>query len=160
MAISLKNNFIQTVFRQSTGSGWFFRFVKGMHPVHFQKVDQEYDAAAGPGDGIGPGNRGQLIDKPHGNGNIGYPEQAPAGQHGEHGNSGLSGAPHNTGNAVGKGQQKIKQTDVVKQLQLRGVDISIYTYNRIEKGTQNPTVSCLLGLCDILKCDMNAIFEL
>ena len=57
-------------------------------------------------------------------------------------------------------EQKIKQTDVVKQLQLRGVDISIYTYNRIEKGTQNPTVSCLLGLCDILKCDMNAIFEL
>ena len=54
--------------------------------------------------------------------------------------------------------QKIKQTDVVKQLQLRGVDISIYSYNRIEKGNQNPTVSCLLGLCDILKCDMNEIF--
>ena len=54
--------------------------------------------------------------------------------------------------------QKIKQTDVVKQLQLRGVDISIYSYNRIEKGTQNPTVSCLLGLCDVLKCDMNEIF--
>ena len=54
--------------------------------------------------------------------------------------------------------QKIKQTDIVKQLQLRGVDISIYSYNRIEKGTQNPTVSCLLGLCDVLKCDMNAIF--
>lgn len=54
--------------------------------------------------------------------------------------------------------QKIKQTDIVKQLQLRGVDISIYSYNRIEKGTQNPTVSCLLGVCDILKCDMNQIF--
>lgn len=55
-------------------------------------------------------------------------------------------------------RQKIRQTDIVKQLQLRGVDISIYSYNRIEKGTQNPTVSCLLGLCDILKCDMNQIF--
>ena len=55
-------------------------------------------------------------------------------------------------------EQKIRQTDIVKQLQLRGVDISIYSYNRIEKGTQNPTVSCLLGLCDILKCDMNKIF--
>ena len=54
--------------------------------------------------------------------------------------------------------QKIKQTDIVKQLQVRGVDISSYSYNRIEKGTQNPTVSCLLGLCDILKCDMNQIF--
>lgn len=55
-------------------------------------------------------------------------------------------------------KQKIQQTDIVKQLQLRGVDISIYSYNRIEKGTQNPTVSCLLGLCDILNCDMNKIF--
>lgn len=55
-------------------------------------------------------------------------------------------------------EQKMKQTDVVKQLQLRGVDISIYSYNRIEKGTQNPTVACLLGLCDVLKCDMNRIF--
>lgn len=52
----------------------------------------------------------------------------------------------------------MKQTDLVKQLQLRGVDISIYSYNRIEKGTQNPTVSCLFGLCEILKCDMNQIF--
>lgn len=56
--------------------------------------------------------------------------------------------------------QGMKQTDVVKQLQLRGVDISIYSYNRIEKGTQNPTVSCLLGLCDILKCNMNQIFDI
>lgn len=53
---------------------------------------------------------------------------------------------------------KMKQTDIVKQLQLRGVDISVYSYNRIEKGTQNPTVSFLLGICDILKCDMNRIF--
>ena len=51
-------------------------------------------------------------------------------------------------------EQKIRQTDIVKQLQLRGVDISIYSYNRIEKGTQNPTVSCLLALCDILKCEV------
>jgi len=57
-------------------------------------------------------------------------------------------------------EQKIRQTDIVKQLQLRGVDISIYSYNRIERGTQNPTVTCLLGLCDILKCDMNRIFGL
>jgi len=68
----------------------------------------------------------------------------------------------NIGNSIRKIReaQKIKQTDIVKQLQLRGVDISIYSYNRIEKGTQNPTVSCLLGLCDILKCDMNQIFGL
>lgn len=54
--------------------------------------------------------------------------------------------------------QEMRQTDLVKQLQLNGVDISIYTYNRIEKGVQNPTVSFLLGVCEILKCDMNEIF--
>ena len=52
----------------------------------------------------------------------------------------------------------LKQTDVVKKLQLLGVDISVCSYNRIERGTQNPTVACLLGLCKILECDMNEIF--
>ena len=54
--------------------------------------------------------------------------------------------------------KEIKQTQVVEQLQLRGVDISIYSYNRIEKGKQNPTVAYLLAMCDILECDMNDIF--
>lgn len=52
-----------------------------------------------------------------------------------------------------------KQTALVKQLQLYGYDISTYSYNRIEKGTQNPTVSLLVLLCSILSCDMNALFE-
>ncbi len=54
----------------------------------------------------------------------------------------------------------LKQTDVVRELQLKGVDVSIYSYNRIEKGTQNSTVSLLLGICDILGCNMNEIFGL
>lgn len=54
---------------------------------------------------------------------------------------------------------KMKQTEMVAKLQTDGVDISIYSYNRIEKGTQNPTVSLLLACCDILNCDMNAIFN-
>ncbi len=53
---------------------------------------------------------------------------------------------------------ELTQADLVRKLQLKGVDISVYSYNRIEKGTQNPTVSCLLGLCQILDCDMNQIF--
>jgi len=53
---------------------------------------------------------------------------------------------------------QMKQVEVVRKLQLKGVDISVYSYNRIEKGTQNPTVSCLIELCDILNCDMNQIF--
>lgn len=54
---------------------------------------------------------------------------------------------------------KIKQTDMVAKLQLTGMDISIYSYNRIEKGTQNPTVSLLYACCTIFDCDMNTIFD-
>ncbi len=53
----------------------------------------------------------------------------------------------------------IKQVNMVEQLQLSGCDISVYSYNRVEKGTQNPTVSLLLHLCHIFKCDMNQIFH-
>ncbi len=41
----------------------------------------------------------------------------------------------------------IKQTDMVAKLQTNGVDVSIYSYNRIERGTQNPTVSLLYACC-------------
>ena len=53
----------------------------------------------------------------------------------------------------------IKQTDMVARLQIYGLDISIYSYNRIEKGTQNPTVSFLLACCQILNCDVNTLFD-
>lgn len=53
----------------------------------------------------------------------------------------------------------MKQTDMVARLQINGIDISIYSYNRIEKGTQNPTVSLLFACCHILNCDMNTIFD-
>ena len=55
---------------------------------------------------------------------------------------------------------KIKQTEMVARLQISGLDISVYSYNRIEKGTQNPTVSFLYACCQILNCDMNTIFNL
>lgn len=55
-------------------------------------------------------------------------------------------------------QMNIKQTDMVAKLQTSGVDISVYSYNRIEKGTQNPTVLFLYACCSILDCDMNMIF--
>ena len=53
---------------------------------------------------------------------------------------------------------KIKQVDMVAKLQVAGIDISVYSYNRIEKGTQNPTVSFLFACCSILNCDMNTLF--
>ncbi|MGN0320488.1 MAG: helix-turn-helix domain-containing protein [Lachnospira sp.] len=55
---------------------------------------------------------------------------------------------------------RIKQTEMIARLQTKGVDISIYSYNRVEKGTQNPTVSLLYACCSILNCDMNTIFSL
>lgn len=54
--------------------------------------------------------------------------------------------------------QGIKQIDMVSKLQINGIDISIYSYNRVEKGTQNPSVSLLMAICNILNTDMNAIF--
>lgn len=55
---------------------------------------------------------------------------------------------------------RLKQTEMVAKLQINGLDISVYSYNRIEKGTQNPTVSFLYACCHILNCDMNTIFNL
>ena len=54
---------------------------------------------------------------------------------------------------------KLKQTEMVAKLQINGLDISVYSYNRIEKGTQNPTVSFLYACCHILNCDMNTLFN-
>lgn len=54
---------------------------------------------------------------------------------------------------------KLKQTEMVIRLHLVGVDISIYSYNRIEKGSQNPTVSFLFACCRIFNCDMNTLFN-
>jgi len=61
--------------------------------------------------------------------------------------------------AMMRKEMNLKQTDMVAKLQTNGVDISIYSYNRIEKGTQNPTVSFLHACCHILNCDMNKIFD-
>lgn len=67
----------------------------------------------------------------------------------------------NIGNNLAKLRKSmnIKQTEMVARLQTDGVDISIYSYNRIEKGTQNPTVSLLFACCRIFNCDMNSIFD-
>ena len=56
-------------------------------------------------------------------------------------------------------RQGLKQAELVKKLQISGIDISVFGFNRIEKGTQNPSVSLLLVLCSLLHCDMNALFS-
>ena len=67
----------------------------------------------------------------------------------------------NIGNNIAslRKSMNIKQTDMVARLQINGINISIYSYNRIEKGSQNPTVSLLFACCSILDCDMNTIFN-
>lgn len=55
--------------------------------------------------------------------------------------------------------KNIKQNEMIIKLQLYGIEISIYTLNRIENGKQNPTVSFLHAICEILNCDMNEIFN-
>ena len=68
----------------------------------------------------------------------------------------------NIGSNIRKFREKaeIKQVDMIAKLQVEGIDISVFSYNRIEKGTQNPTVSLLLTLCSLLHCDMNDLFGL
>lgn len=65
---------------------------------------------------------------------------------------------------IGKNLKKLrrskglKQKDVIARLQLLGIEISTYSYSRIENGKQNPTVSLLKGLTEIYECDYNKFF--
>lgn len=66
---------------------------------------------------------------------------------------------------IGKNIKKIrkerglKQTDVIAKLQLLGIEISVYSYSKIENGKQNPTVSLLVGLTEVFGCDFNRLFK-
>ena len=83
------------------------QFVKGVDPVSLQEVNQEDDAAAGPGDGIGPGDGFQPVEVGNRKGDVADPEEAPAAQHGKHGNRGFACAPENARDTVGKGQNRL-----------------------------------------------------
>lgn len=56
-------------------------------------------------------------------------------------------------------EKGLKQTDVIARLQLLGVEISVYSYSKIETGKQNPTVSLLGALTEIFQCDYNSFFH-
>lgn len=55
-------------------------------------------------------------------------------------------------------EKGLKQTDVIARLQLLGVEISVYSYSKIENGKQNPTVSLLQALTEIFQCEFNDMF--
>lgn len=54
---------------------------------------------------------------------------------------------------------KLRNIDVITQLQLRGVSISSSTYSKVEMGLNNPSVDMLIALTDIFKCDFNEFFK-
>ena len=55
--------------------------------------------------------------------------------------------------------RKITQIDFVAKLQLMNVDITSYALCKIENGNQNPTVSLLVAVTQLLDCDYNALFH-
>lgn len=65
----------------------------------------------------------------------------------------------NLGKNIKAISKKMKQSDVLTKLQLLEVDISSYSYSKIESGKQNPTVSLLVALTKIFDCDFNAFFD-
>ncbi|RKI41919.1 XRE family transcriptional regulator [bacterium D16-51] len=56
-------------------------------------------------------------------------------------------------------EQKMKSIDVIAKLQLRGMNINIGTFSKIENGYNNPSVDLLIALTDIFNCDFNAFFD-
>lgn len=56
-------------------------------------------------------------------------------------------------------EKNLTQTEVLAKLHPSGVKISIYSFSKIENGRQNPTVSLLAALTQILDCDFNSLFQ-
>lgn len=56
-------------------------------------------------------------------------------------------------------EKGILQKDMVAKLHLKGIETSIYHYNKLEHGNRNASVKILFALCDILDCDMNTLFD-
>lgn len=52
----------------------------------------------------------------------------------------------------------LKAADLVRRLQLKGLDINTATYWKIEAGLNNPSVHLLVLAVDILECDFNELF--
>ena len=55
-------------------------------------------------------------------------------------------------------EKKLRNKDIVTQLQLLGVEISTGTYSKVELGLNNPSVDLLIALTTIFQCDYNAFF--
>ena len=56
-------------------------------------------------------------------------------------------------------QHNLKSIDVIAKLQLKGLNVNVGTFSKVENGYNNPSVDLLIALTDILDCDFNAFFE-
>lgn len=56
-------------------------------------------------------------------------------------------------------EQKMKSKDVIAKLQLKGLNVNVGTFSKVENGYNNPSVDLLIALTDILGCDFNAFFK-
>ena len=84
-----------------------------MLPVGFEQEDQKQDGTASPCQRIGPGNHLKDREESECCGDVDDTQAAPEKQHSSHWHNSIATAPHDTGRAMGKGQQEEKQADNV-----------------------------------------------
>lgn len=72
-----------------------------------------------------------------------------------------------TGDEIGKNikrlrkERNMKAVDVIARLQQDcSIEITTYSFSKIENGTQNVTVNFLRALTQIFQCDFNEFFQL
>lgn len=53
----------------------------------------------------------------------------------------------------------LKATEVIAQLQIKGINVTTGIFSKVENGRNNPTVDMLIALTDIFKCDFNEFFK-
>lgn len=56
-------------------------------------------------------------------------------------------------------EHTLRNKDIVRELQLRGIEISTGTYSKVEMGLNNPSVDLLIALTEIYECDFNELFK-
>ena len=56
-------------------------------------------------------------------------------------------------------EHKLRNKDIIAQLQLRGIDISSSTYAKMESGVNNPSVDLIMALKAIYDCDYSDFFK-
>lgn len=56
-------------------------------------------------------------------------------------------------------ERKLKATEVIAKLQLRGIAVTTGIFSKVENGYNNPTVDMLIALTEIFDCDFNEFFK-